>query len=91
MDIIDTNIIKGRRYMVFDADYYNTGGGFHDCLLITDDFLEADAKARATIEGRYSSTNSQVYDVEERVLRTYYDSGVVELAKLQVNERKAIN
>ena len=75
--------IDGRRYMVFDTDYRNAGGGFGDCVLITDDFKAAEKEAKRLISrGYYSSSNSEIFDIETLILRTYYrGSDVVEKAK----------
>lgn len=61
--------VNGSRYFVFNEDEYECDGGMYDCVLITDDFEEAEKLAIEISYKLYFPSSAAIFDL---ITKSYY-------------------
>lgn len=63
--------VNGSRYFVFNEDDYECDGGMYDCVLITDDFEEAEKLAIEISYILYFPSSAAVFDAKTKSYHSY--------------------
>ena len=63
--------VDGSRYLVFNADDYEGESGMYDCILITDDFEEAESLAIEISHKLYFSSSAAIFDAKDKKYYSY--------------------
>lgn len=70
--------VHGSRFLVFNVDDYESGSGMYDCVLITDDFEEAEKLAIEISYNLYYPSSASVFDVKNKKYYSYINGKIHE-------------